>query len=330
MEETVIERKADVFVSVVVLLDDGIADAAGRVERLATAVARRYRNYELVIVDDQRSPSLLIELRELLDHVACLRVLRLSRRASADTAIFAGLDAAIGDYVVVTALAYDEPEAVLDVTGLLREGYDVVQGEHLGRLGGSLATRVGRNAFYWYNRRFLRLDIPSRSTFLTGLTRSALNAVSASSRTHRYLRHLVRYIGYRVHVYRYEMRDAKVARPRTRPRWLDAIEMVSSYSTQPLRVVAMLGLGAGMLSLLYGAYVVLVALTQTHVAPGWTTTSLELSVMFFVVTLILALQAEYIGRILVESRREASYFVLEELESDTLIAEVERRNVAAA
>jgi len=330
MEETVIDRKTDVFVSVVVLLDDGIDDAVGRLRRLADEVARRYRNYELVIVDDQRSPALLIELRDLLAEVACLRVLRLSRRASADTAIFAGLDAAIGDYVVVTALAYDEPEAVLDVAALLRGGYDVVQGEHLGRLAGGPLTRMGRSAFYWYNRRFLRLDIPTRSTFLTGLTRSALNAVSASGRTHRYLRHLVRYIGYRVHVYRYTMRDAKVARPRTRPRVLDAIEMVSSYTTQPLRVVAMLGVAAGVLSLLYGVYVVAVALTQTHVAPGWTTTSLELSVMFFVVTLILAIQAEYVGRILVESRREASYFVLEELESDTLIAEVERRNVAVA
>ncbi len=330
MGEELIDRKADVFVSVVVLVDDGMTDVADRVETLALEVARRYRNYELVIVDNQLTPETLGSLRAVLARVACLRVLRLSRRSSADTAVFAGLDAAIGDFVVVTAIAYDTPEAVLDVVALLRSGHDVVQGEHRGPLGGNVLTRVGRRAFYGYNRHFLGVDIPSRSTYLTGLTRSAVNAVSASSRTHRYLRHLVRYVGYRVHLYPYDMRDPRAARTRTRPRWLDAVEMVSSYSTQPLRIVTLLGLAAGVLSLLYGVYVIVVTLTQSDVAAGWPTTSLELSLMFFVVTLILAVQAEYMGRILSESRREAGYFVVEEFESDTLIAEVERRNVATA
>lgn len=330
MVDGVTERKADVFVSVVVLVDECTRDVAERLETLADTVAARYRNYEVLIVDNRLDSETIVALRDVLARIACCRVLRLSRRSSADTAVFAGLDAAIGDYTVVAALAYDAPEAVLDVLDLLRSGHQVVQGEHRGPLGGGVATRAGRRAFYWYNRRFLQVDISSRSTYLTGLTRSAINAVTAQSRTHRYVRHLVRYVGYRVHTYRYTMRDPQLARSRTRPKLLDAVEMISSYSTHPLRAVTLMGLAAGMLSLLYGAYVVVVALTQTHVAPGWTTTSLELSLMFFVVTLILAVQAEYVGRILSESRREPGYFVVEELESDMLIAETERRNVAAA
>lgn len=325
-----IEQRADVFVSVVVLIDRGTTAVAERVTALASAVAARYRNYEVVLVDNRLPADVVISLRDLLGEVPCLRVLRLSRESSPDNAVFAGLDAAIGDYVVVCALAYDAPAAVLDVAHLLRHGHDVVQGEHRGPLGGSLPTRASRRAFYWYNRRFLDVDIPSRSTYLTGLTRSAVNAVTAASRTHRYLRHLVRFIGYRVHRYSYSVEHPERTRSRNRAKWADAVEMVSSYSTHPLRVVTLLGLGAGLLSLLYGVYVIVVTLTQRDVAAGWPTISLELSVMFFVVTLILAVQAEYIGRILSESRREASYFVVEILESDTLIAEVERRNVAVA
>lgn len=330
MVEAVVDRRTDAFVSVIVLVDECTRDVTERLEALANAVAARYRNYEVLIVDNRLDAEVMIELRDVLSRTPCCRVLRLARRSSADTAVFAGLDAAIGDYSVVAALAYDSSEAVLDVVDLLRAGHDVVQGEHRGPLGGGVLTRVGRRAFYWYNRRFLQVDIPSRSTYLTGLTRSAVNGVTAVSRTHRYVRHLVRYVGYRVHAYRYTMRDPQLARARTRPKWLDAVEMISSYSVHPLRVVTLLGLVAGLLSLLYGVYVVIVALTQTQVAPGWTTTSLELSLMFFVVTLILAVQAEYVGRILSESRREPGYFVVEELESDLLIADTERRNVAAA
>ena len=50
--------------------------------------------------------------------------------------------------------------------------------------------------------------------------------------------------------------------------------------------------------------------------------------MFFLVCIILAVQSEYLGRILVETRNEPSYLVMEELESDVLIADPDRRNVS--
>jgi glycosyltransferase involved in cell wall biosynthesis len=327
MTEFEVERRLDTFVSVVVLIDEGTEDVVNRVDELAGAVAQQYRNYEVLLIDNGLPTDLVASLRDLLKRSACIRMLRLARETSADTAVLAGIDAAIGDQVVVAALAYDDRAAVLEVVDLLRNGHDVVQGEHTGPLGGSVLTRAGRRAFYWYNRRFLGVDIPSRSTYLTGLSRSAVNALTATSRTHRYLRHLIRFIGYRVHAYRYAMQNPRLVRHRKRPKWVDAIEMISSYSTHPLRVVTLMGLTAGCLSLLYGLYVVVTALTQHHVAAGWTTMSLELSAMFFVVTLVLAVQAEYVGRILSESRREAGYFVIETVESDTLIAEMDRRNV---
>ncbi|WP_375399784.1 glycosyltransferase [uncultured Amnibacterium sp.] len=324
------EPRADVFVSVVVIIDDDIPLAAERIRSLGSAVAGRYRNYEIVIIDNQLSPDTLIQLRQLLPTEPCLRILRLSRRSAVDTAVFAGLDAAIGDYIVVTSMAYDSDEAVLGVVEKLRSGSDVVEGLSDSPLGGGPLTQLGRGAFYWYNRRFLDVDIPARSTYLTGLTRAAANSLGAAGRTHRYLHHLIRYIGFRVDTYEYSLLDLKARRVSSRPKGLDAIEMVSSYSTHPLRVVTVIGLVAALFNLLYAVYVIIVTFVVAHVAEGWPTTSLQLSVMFFIIGLILAVQAEYVGRILSESRREAGYFITEELESDTVIAETERRNVARA
>ncbi|WP_344460825.1 glycosyltransferase [Amnibacterium kyonggiense] len=314
----------------IAIIDEGMLDPAARLRELGRAVMTRYRNYEIVVVDNGLSVDTMIALRDLLAEEPCFRVLRLARRSSIDTAVFAGLEAAIGDFVVISAIAYDRQEHVLDVLDLLRDGHDVVQGESRGPLGGGPFARAGRRTFYWYNRRFLDVDIPARSTYLTGLTRSAANSLGAARRTHRYLRHLIRYIGYRVTSYRYDLDNPQARRIKPRPRLTDAIEMVSSYSTHPLRVVTLVGVVAGLLNLLYALYVIVVTLVSTHVTQGWPTTSLQLSAMFFIICTVLAVQAEYIGRILSESRREPGYVITEELESETLITERERLNVAAA
>ncbi len=107
----------------------------------------------------------------------------------------------------------------------------------------------------------------------------------------------------------------------------DAVEMVTSYSVRPLRVVSATGIAVAALNLLYAIYVVVTFLSADGVERGWTTTNLQLAVMFFVLFLSLAVISEYIARLLAESRREPAYFVMEELTSDRLLADETRRNI---
>lgn len=324
------EPRSDVFLSVAVVIDEGTVDVTGLLRALSDGVAGRYRNYEIVVVDDHLDAEVVGGLRELLHRLPCLRVLRLSRRAAVDTAVFAGLEASIGDVVVTMALTYDAVADVLAVAERIVRGADVVQGLSREPLAGGLATRLGRSAFYAYNRRFLHVDIPTRATYLLGLSRRAVNSLGSARRSQRYVRHLVRHIGYGVEPYEYSMSNATVQRSVARSRGLTAVEMISSYSTHPLRVVALLGVVGALGNLLYAAYVIVVTLIDRQVSEGWPTISLQLSAMFFLISVILAVQAEYVGRILSESRREPLYFVVEEIESDALLAEAGRRNVTHA
>jgi hypothetical protein len=94
-------------------------------------------------------------------------------------------------------------------------------------------------------------------------------------------------------------------------------------------VVTVLGSLAALFNLLYAVYVLTFTLFIGGVMEGWTTTSLQLSLMFFIISVVLAVQSEYVGRILTETRREPSYVIMEELESETLISDLNRRNVSA-
>jgi len=319
---------SDVFVSVVAVFEARAHDAAEYVVELHRELSTRYANYELLLVDNDLAPEQLADVRDLLVSLPCIRVLRLTRKASVDTAIFAGIEAAIGDFVVVTSPANDPAAIVPLMVDRLRNGFDIVQGVSTAPIGGSPLTRLGRRAFYFYNRRFLGVKIPQRATYLVALSRRAVNSLTASTRYHRYLRHLVRDLGYRIDEFAYTP-TVGPSRERTLSSGaLEAVEMVSSYSTHPLRVVTIVGLIGGLANLAYAVYVVIINFVSDSVADGWTTTSLQLSIMFFLISVILAVQSEYVGRVLSEARREPSYFVLEELDSETLISDLQRRNVS--
>lgn len=326
---TPVDDRADIFVSVVAVLDVGFRGVDGFVHALDEAVRPSFANYELILVDNGIVAAELTNMRSALTQLPCIRVLRLSRRFTLDNAVFAGLDAAIGDFVVVLNPTNDPAATIPDIVQLLRDGgVDIVQGLSTVPLRGSWFNKLTRRGFYWYNRRFLDIDIPNRATQLTGLTRRAVNTLTASTRSHRYLRHLIRHVGYRISEFQYLPTEGPARKRTVRSDYIEAVEMISSYSTHPLRVVTILGAVAAFFNLLYAVYVLVLSLVVGGVVEGWTTTSLQLSVMFFIIGIVLAIQSEYIGRILTESRHEPGYVVMEELESETLLADLQRRNVS--
>jgi hypothetical protein len=64
-----------------------------------------------------------------------------------------------------------------------------------------------------------------------------------------------------------------------------------------------------------------------NVATGWTTTSLQLSGMFFLVCSILTVMSEYLGTILGEVRGRPLYFIAEESNSSVLLEDTVRSSI---
>lgn len=319
--------RLDVFVSAITVVDADVDDPTAVVVAAADVLARHFTNYELIVVDNGLRPDAVTRMRAILSDVPCVRVLRLSRRFPYDTAVFSGLESAIGDYVVVFEAGRDPETMISTIVTALVSGADIVQGVSTAAVDGSRIHRAGRSLFYWYNRRALGVVIPPRATYLTGFTRRAINSLLSSDRQYRYLRHLMRYIGYSILDVPYAPRPSA-----GRPRGLfaaghDAVEMVTSYSIRPLRVVSITGVVVAAINLIYAAYVLVTFLASEGVERGWTTTNLQLAIMFFCLFLSLAVISEYIGRLLAESRREPAYFVMEELTSDRLLADETRRNI---
>jgi hypothetical protein len=205
----------------------------------------------------------------------------------------------------------------------------VVFGVRSGRTGQPLWARAGAKLFYGLGNRLFGLDLPPDATHFQVLSRNAVNGVTRIKDKYRSLRLLSFHVGYDTDRLSYEPRWRRGG-PRVRSVGESialAVGLVVAHSTQPLRFVSGLGLAASTLNLLYMFYVVGIYLLKPDVEPGWTTTSLQLSSMFFLLFAIMTVLSEYIGRILDESKDRPLYHVTEERNSNVSVADAERRNV---
>ena len=72
------------------------------------------------------------------------------------------------------------------------------------------------------------------------------------------------------------------------------VRLMVSTTRAPMRLVTFLSLFGAAVNLLYSLYVVLVGLFVENVAPGWVSMSLQMSGMFFLISLVLLVLGEYI------------------------------------
>lgn len=317
----------DSFISVIAPLE-GVADTRGFVIGASQVLMRNFENYELIIVDNGLSEEAIRTLLPLLAEYPGIRLIRLSRSYDRETAIFAGLDAAIGDHIGILLPESDSPEYIVELVNRTRAGYDIVYGVSTTPRHHSVWSRLTSRLFHWYTRRYLRLDIPTNTTYLIGFNRKAVNALTRIKGRYRHIRHLSRQVGFKTTTFQYRPHSSGSRKERG---VLDAfnlaMEIAVSYSRHPLRLVSLLGLFAGAINMVYALYVIAVYLIKDQVAEGWTTLSLQVAGMFFLVFLILVMLSEYVGRILEETRQGPDYHLMEELDSKVLIPAAERRNV---
>ncbi len=172
----------DVFVSVVIPLCDDAEILKAVLTEVHAELQARYSHYEVLLIDNGSDVGQLQRYGELVRRTPRTRLIPLSRRMPDDVVITAGLDAAIGDFVIVFNPNSDPPSIIPELVDRCQDGYDVVFGVADKLAGRSLAYRLARNAFYAVVDRFLHVRLVPGMTYLVGLTRQAVNGVTRVQR----------------------------------------------------------------------------------------------------------------------------------------------------
>lgn len=323
----------DVFVSVVVRVQNAAGFLAPALHGLIAVMEAHFAQYEIVLVDDASADATGAIITEIQTHSRNIQLYSLARAQGDNLALTAGLDHAIGDLIVTIDLRVDPPELIPEMAALVRDGVHIVYGlPRERRVQQGLYNRL-MNGFIFALSRFNGLDVPVHVSGYRMFSRAVLTYMLGAPDRHRTLMLLPAMSGYGHATLDYD-RLPLVSLGGRRPsrRWqalLKALDVTFAISTRPLRLITVLSLGISVLTVFYAVYVVMISVLRDDVAKGWASLSLQVSVLFFLVCIVLAVMSEYLLQVLETVRGQVRYHITHQSHS-TQRALAGTRNVVGA
>jgi len=154
-------------------------------------------DYEIVFVNDgspDDTRDVLAALAARDPHVVAITH---TRAFGAQSAFTSGMRLATGDAVVLLdGDLQDPPELIADFVARWREGYEVVYGERTDREGRRLKLWAVKR-FYRLFRRVSYVDVPVDAGDFSLMDRRVVDSLNALPETHRFLRGLRAWVGFR-------------------------------------------------------------------------------------------------------------------------------------
>jgi polyisoprenyl-phosphate glycosyltransferase len=286
--------------------------------RTSAVLATLDCDYELLFVDDGSTDHSVATLLQIAAQDQRVGLICLSRNFGKEVATSAGLDASVGDAVIVIdADLQHPPELITEFVARWREGYEVV-----------VATRSREDSEGWFKRQSSRLyyrllnrlsnvDIPVDTGDFRLMSRAVVKAVCSMREHHRYMKGLFAWAGFKSIAIPY----SRAHRQGGDSKWGNlklfalAIEGITSFSIVPLRFATIMGFLVAMGTFTYAVYFVIKTLLFGEVVRGFPTLITLILFISGVQLLCLGVIGEYLGRVYNEAKRRPLYFVARQHDS---------------
>lgn len=272
--------------------------------------------YELLFVNDGSRDQSAAIIKGLAGRDNAVRLIDFSRNFGHQAAVTAGLDAAVGDaIVIIDADLQDPPEVIPQMLAKWREGYDVVYGKRLKRQGETFFKKMTAFVFYRLLRALTDNDIPVDTGDFRLIDRKVCNVIKNLHEKNRFLRGLVSWVGFRQAPVEY-VRDERWAGETKYPlkKMLKfASDGIISFSYKPLRLATYLGFFLSLASFLYLLVVLYKKWFTQDTIAGWASI-IGINLLFNgIVLMMLGIIGEYIGRIYEEAKNRPLYIIREKI-----------------
>lgn len=316
------QYKSQSFVTVITVVDAGRTEALCKLPALCSYLGERYNDYEvLVMAKKDAQSSCAKSLDAMLRKVPSIRYLQLSDNVHDDVAFAAGLENAIGDFIVMMRLDCDPLETVGTAVELCKNGNDVVVGT--AHVPCTLPYRIVRPLASWLLR-CIDYRLPHNATHFRCLSRRAANAVMETGRHYQQLAMQIQNSGYACKEMPYTLQKTGKTSDQPTVKTVysglrETMRLMVFNSMAPLRLVSLLGLAGSTVACLVSLFALLVRLFKDDVAVGWASTVLIVSFFSLLQFVILMCLSEYVGRILTEIRDREKYAIVFERNSLTMI-----------
>ena len=267
---------------------------------------------DIVFVNDGSSDETLDRLLEYQARDSRVRIVDLTRNFGKEAALTAGLQIANGRVVVpIDVDLQDPPELVVEMIAKWREGYDVVLGRRIDRDSDSWTKRVSAMWFYRIHNWISEPVIPENVGDFRLMDRAVVDAINELPESRRFMKGLFAWVGYPAAFADYARPERAAGRSKFNGwrLWNFALEGLTSFSTDPLRIWTYVGGVVALVSFMYGAFVAWKVVFYGVDVPGYASVFVAVTFLGGLQLIGVGVIGEYLGRTYLESKRRPVYLV---------------------
>lgn len=284
------------FLSIVLVVHNDAKYLELIISDLTGLIEKRAADYEIIVVDNGSNDASLSILKSLTGQrgLANLQVFSLTKEVDSDTAFWVGLENSLGDFVVMLDPMVDDIHSIPDMLDCIAGGVDVVFAQSTSKTPPSFSYVFLQKLFNGLYKKLNGINLQKDAPQYRLLSRKVINFILQHPRPNIACRHLPVTGGFQRANINCK-RSSKFNRP---IHFGDAINramyLIVSTTNLPMRLVTSLCILGAASNVVYSFYVVIIAIFKEDVAAGWVSLSLQQSGMFFLISLVLLVLAEYI------------------------------------
>lgn len=312
-------KNPPLFLSMVLVIKEASNYVEETIQSCFQTLDSLSEEYEIIIVDNGSKDETLSVLRRFSESETSppnLHVYGLSQEVDLDSAIWAGVENALGDYVVIADLECLNLAILGDMVSKAIEGCDVVFARNLIPDRQSRGYGLAAQAYNSLYKFFTKIDLAKDAPRFRLISRQVINFISRHSRpeiAYRYLPAGNSFVQTRID---FASQRKFVGKRRSFTDSLDkGIQILVSTTRAPMRLVSALLVFGSIANVVYSVYVMIVAIIADEVEPGWVSLSLQQSGMFFLISVVLLVLSEYITQTIGFANGAPRFFITQEFSS---------------
>lgn len=270
---------------------------------------------EVLYIDDGSKDKTVEEVRKLHERDARVHLLSFSRNFGKESAIYAGMQKAKGDLLVLMDADLQDPPALLpEMYEYIEQGYDSVATRRVTRKGEPLIRSLFARMFYRIMNKISRTEIVDGARDYRLMTRQVADAILSMSEYNRFTKGIFGWVGYETKWIEYE----NVERKKGETKWsfwklfIYSLEGIAAFSTIPLTISAVMG--AFFCALAFILIIVIIVKTLIFGDPtsGWPSLVCIILLVSGVQLFCLGIVGQYLSKTYMEVKRRPIYLVKED------------------
>lgn len=296
--------------------EENIADFYHEVLKNSDFFEKKELDLEFLYIDDGSKDATVEEVKKLRAGDERVHLVSFSRNFGKEAAIYAGLQKAKGDFVVLMDADLQDPPALLpEMYSYIEQGYDSVATRRVTRKGEPVIRSFFARMFYRLMNRISKTEIVDGARDYRLMTRQVVDAILSMTEYNRFTKGIFGWVGFETKWIEFE----NVERNKGETKWsfwklfLYSLDGITAFSTAPLAVASIMGVLFCFVAFLLIVVTIVRKLVFGDPTSGWPSLVCIISLISGVQLFCLGIVGQYLSKTYMEVKRRPIYLVKEDI-----------------